>query len=170
MQLHTPRLLLSALDRSDLETFTALHADVDVTRYLSPPRPLTGAESFRLFAQILGHWQLRGYGYWAIRHRQTHEWLGVAGLWFPVGWPDVELGWRLFPSAWKQGYAREAGEILLEHAFHTLRLKRVVSIIHAQNARSIALAGRLGLREEQKKVVATTALVIFAKEAAASPA
>ena len=167
MKLQTTRLLLSPLEGSDLDAFTALHAEPDVTRYLSPPRALTAAESFRLFAQILGHWQLRGYGYWALRDRERNTWLGMAGLWFPLGWPQVELGWRLLPKFWSRGFAREAGQALLTHAFENLGREEVISIIHADNTRSLALAQRLNLHEAGRKTVAATPLVIYSSKAPA---
>ncbi len=157
--LTTERLSLRPLQPDDLVAFQSLHADDVVTRYLAPSRPLTNAESFRLFAQVLGHWQLRGFGYWAVSASAVTEkpvaqktalpkaapFIGVVGLWFPEGWPGVELGWRFAPDFWGHGFAREAAASLLSFAFDTLELEQVLSIIRADNERSIKLAERLGM-------------------------
>jgi RimJ/RimL family protein N-acetyltransferase len=45
---------------------------------------------------------------------------------------------------WGQGYATEAGRALLAYGFGELGIARVLSPIRASNARSIALARRLG--------------------------
>jgi RimJ/RimL family protein N-acetyltransferase len=142
--LATKRLCLRPLQPEDLSDFQRLHSDPAVTRYLAPTRPLSAAESFRLFAQVLGHWQLRGYGYWAITLTDT-SFIGVVGLWFPEGWPGVEIGWRLGPAFWGNGYALEAASAVRDFAFQTLELPEIISIIRADNAASVRLAERLGM-------------------------
>jgi catechol 2,3-dioxygenase-like lactoylglutathione lyase family enzyme len=57
---------------------------------------------------------------------------------------EVELVPVLGREYWGQGYATEAGRALLAYGFGELRIARVLSPIRASNARSIALARRLG--------------------------
>ncbi len=45
---------------------------------------------------------------------------------------------------WGRGYATEGGAASLAYAFETLRVARVVSIIHPANEPSIRVATRLG--------------------------
>ncbi len=139
------RVRLDPLEPLDLDPFTQLHSAPEVTRFLSPPRPLTASESFRLFCQVLGHAQVKGFGYWAVRRLTDDVWLGVVGLWCPEGWPAVELGWRLAPEFWNRGYAREAAMLARGFAEHELGLPELLSIIHADNVRSLHLARRLDM-------------------------
>lgn len=145
MAITTARLQLDPLAPLDLEPFADLHASTEVTRYLSPARPLTHSESFRLFCQVLGHAQVRGFGYWAVRRRSDARWLGVVGLWFPEGWPGVELGWRFGADFWGQGYAEEASRAVLDFAHRELQHRELLSIIHCDNHRSLRLAEKLGM-------------------------
>jgi [ribosomal protein S5]-alanine N-acetyltransferase len=145
MALTTARLQLDPLAPLDLEPFAELHASTEVTRYLSPARPLSHSESFRLFCQVLGHAQVRGFGYWAVRLRSDARWLGVVGLWFPEGWPGVELGWRFAPDFWGHGYAEEASGAVLDFAHRELHQRELLSIIHCENLRSLRLADKLGM-------------------------
>jgi RimJ/RimL family protein N-acetyltransferase len=59
-----------------------------------------------------------------------------------------EIGWTLHPDFWGQGFAHEAASAVLELAFDSLGLHRVVAELDPRNAGSIALCLRLGLREE----------------------
>ncbi|WP_164172017.1 GNAT family N-acetyltransferase, partial [Streptococcus pneumoniae] len=59
--------------------------------------------------------------------------------------PEVEIGWRLPRAAWGRGYASEAAHAVLRHGFDTLALEEVVALIDPDNARSIAVAAKLGL-------------------------
>jgi len=80
--------------------------------------------------------------------------LGFTGLniprHFPAVLPAVEVGWRLRREAWGNGYATEAARPALAHGFADLDLDEIVSLIHEGNARSIAVARRLGLRERER--------------------
>jgi RimJ/RimL family protein N-acetyltransferase len=49
-------------------------------------------------APILGHWTLKGFGYWAVEERASGAFVGCVGLWEPSGWPEVELGYWITPQ------------------------------------------------------------------------
>lgn len=161
MILLTSRLRLDPLEPGDLSVFAELHTHAAVTRFLSPSRPLTSAESFRLFCQVLGHAQVRGFGYWAVRSALDLTWLGVVGLWYPEGWPGVELGWRFDPEYWGQGYAREAASAVRDYAKDTLELSELISIIHVDNTRSAHLARHLGMTPWQNRSVGDVGVDIY---------
>lgn len=156
----TERLRLRPLVPTDLDVFQRLHDDAEVTRHLAPPRPLSHPESFRLLAQVLGHWQLRGYGYWALELNEG-PFIGIAGLWFPEGWPGVELGWRLAPQHWGKGLALEASRAVMRHAFDDLQLPELLSIIRADNQRSIRLAERLGMECYATRTIAEVEVTTY---------
>ena len=57
---------------------------------------------------------------------------------------EVELAYVLGRAFWGYGYATEAGRAVLAYGFGELGVRRVLSPISSANARSIALARRLG--------------------------
>jgi RimJ/RimL family protein N-acetyltransferase len=59
-----------------------------------------------------------------------------------------EIGWTLHPDFMGNGYATEAARATLDLAFGTLGFHRVVADLDPRNGPSIALCGRLGMREE----------------------
>ncbi len=65
--------------------------------------------------------------------------------WGPVGTP--ELGWRLGRVFWGRGHATTAARAVVRLA-REHRVDRVVSLIHAENGRSVAVARRLGIKIE----------------------
>jgi RimJ/RimL family protein N-acetyltransferase len=148
--LDTERLRLRAFRQDDFETYAAICADPEVMRYLGEGKPLTRSDAWRQMAMILGHWQLRGYGLWAVEDRATGILLGRIGFFQPEGWPDFELGWMLRRQAWGKGYATEGARRAMAHAFTALGRDHLISLIRPGNDPSIRVAERLGetLRSE----------------------
>jgi RimJ/RimL family protein N-acetyltransferase len=142
----TGRLILRPLRESDLDAYAAMTADPEVMRFLGEGRTLDREDAWRSMAMLIGHWTLRGFGMWALEERATGKFVGRAGLHYPEGWPDREVGWALRREHWSKGYATEAARASLDHAFDALGWERAISLIHAENLRSIRVAERLGER------------------------
>ena len=105
--IETERLLLRMFRDEDLDDYAVVCADDDVMRYLGDGRALERWEAWRQMAMIIGHWQLRGYGPWAVEERSTGKVIGRIGFFNPEGWPGFELGWVLGKAYWGRGYATE---------------------------------------------------------------
>lgn len=143
-RLSTDRLLLRPFQDQDLDAYAAICSDPEVMRYLGDGKPLSRADAWRQMAMILGHWQLRGYGMWAVEERQRNVLIGRIGFWQPEGWPGFELGWTLGRNWWGMGYATEGARIALSFAFTRLGQEHVISLIHPENRASTRVAERLG--------------------------
>lgn len=144
--LTTERLILRAPQESDLEAEVAFYAS-ERSAHVGGPVPRD--QVWRMLATFLGHWALRGYGFWGIQDRETGAYLGRAGLWFPEGWPEREIGWALMAGAEGRGIAKEAALAAREYAYKVLNWETTISLIAPSNTRSIALAERLGARYEK---------------------
>ena len=111
--------------------------------------PDTLGVAWRAFATWLGHWQIHGFGMWAVTLTGDDTAIGRVGAWYPPDWPENEIGWFIFKRDLEgTGIAHEAARAAVDHAFATLGWKTVVSYIGADNQRSIALAERLGARHD----------------------
>ena len=115
-------------------------------RFIADGRTLSRDDAWRNMALILGRWQLRGYGLWAVKHRESRKLIGRIGFWNPEGWPGFELGWLLGRSYWGKGYATEGARRAMEYGFRELGRKRIISLIRPDNGKSVRVAERLGKR------------------------
>jgi RimJ/RimL family protein N-acetyltransferase len=146
IELKTERLLLRQWQQKDFEPYAEYYADEEMARYVGgrSDRP----NAWRRMASLIGHWVLRGYGYWAVEEMKTGEFVGCVGLWFPEGWPELELGYWLMRDMQGKGYATEAAVKAREYAFEVLQADTLVSYIHPDNEPSKRVAERLGARYE----------------------
>lgn len=146
LELQTGRLRLRQFTEADLGQYAPMVADREVMRYIGTGAAMNRMEAWRSIAGILGHWQMRGYGMWALELKASGEFIGRAGFLNPEGWPGFELGWMLARAHWGKGYALEAARRALAYAFDDLGRERVISLIRPGNARSIRVAETLGER------------------------
>jgi len=149
MIIKTERLILRPIDPDlDFEPWARAMADENTVRYLGT-KPMSQAESWRSMAMAVGHWAIRGYGFFSLEHRETGAWVGRVGPWFPLGWPAPEVGWTI---AWPQ----------------------VIHVIMEGNEASIAVAKKLGstLIRTQQGVPGITekTVLIYGQSAMGGPA
>ncbi|MGK4005231.1 GNAT family N-acetyltransferase [Sorangium sp. So ce1036] len=142
--LPTERLRLVAPEGRHFEAFAAMHADLEMMKYIGDGRPLDRPSAWLHLAMLIGHWDLRGYGVWAVEEMGTGELIGRAGLLHPDGWPDAELNWMIKPSRAGRGLATEAARAVLRFAWTELGLSRLISLVRPGNAASIRVAEKLG--------------------------
>ena len=60
--------------------------------------------------------------------------------------PEVGLFWAIDPLHQGQGYATEAARALIDHAFQTLRLKRILATTDYSNVASQRVMQKLGMK------------------------
>lgn len=145
--LETARLRLRAPAPSDWPTYRDF-ALSERGRYVRPP-DVDEERAWRMFASMIGHWVLRGWGSFVFTLKDGDRPLGMVGPWFPQGWPEREILWMVWDSAAEgKGYAAEAVAATLDHAFGPLGWDTAVSYIDPANAGSIRLAERLGARPD----------------------
>jgi RimJ/RimL family protein N-acetyltransferase len=152
-ELRTARLRLRAFREGDFDAVAAMCADPDVMRYLGDGRTLDRDDAWRHMAMLVGHWELRGFGTWAVEEQASGAYIGRVGLHYPEGWPGREVGWVIGRAHWGKGYATEAATAAVDHAFDTLGWPRTISLIYRDNARSIRVAERLGARRDGEATI-----------------
>ncbi|GLV61013.1 N-acetyltransferase [Dictyobacter sp. S3.2.2.5] len=148
--IETGRLRLRHFMDADLAPFMAYRNDPEVARYQSW-EGISESEA-RTFVQEQMKAQPGAPGQWfqiAVELKETGVLVGDCAL--KIEEHDerqAEIGYTLARAYQGQGIASEAVRCVLEYAFVTLGLHRVIAITDCENAASIALLERLGLRRE----------------------
>lgn len=146
-QLVTDRLLLRRWRESDREVFARINADPRVMEF--HPAPLTREESDAIVDRYDGHFDLHGFGPWAVELRATQEFAGYIGLKYvsftAAFTPAVEIGWRLAPEYWGRGLATEGAAAAIQDGFATSNLHEIVAFTASANLRSRRVMQKLGM-------------------------
>ncbi len=111
--INTSKLTLRAMRPEDFERYAEIWADVRVVRHIGR-QPRSRGASWRAFLTNQGHWQMTGYGQWAIEDHRSKRMVGQVGFFLGMRdlggdfdhWP--EAGWVLAPEVQGLGYGHEA--------------------------------------------------------------
>ena len=168
----TERLTLRVHGLSDFADCAAMWADAEVMRYLSG-RAFTREESWARLLRYVGHWQLLGFGFWAVRERASGRFVGEVG--FANFERDIEpsfdgapeIGWVLMPWAQGKGYATEAAQAALAWCEARMGKVRTVCIIVPDNAASLRVAEKCGYTEFARSTYKESAIVMLERAARA---
>jgi RimJ/RimL family protein N-acetyltransferase len=164
-ELETERLHLRGFRLADIDAMEGLYADPDVAQFITFDGKAQNREyAWRMTCTFIGHWELRGYGFWAAEEKSSGRLIGYVGPYYPEGWPGQEIGWTIARDCWGQGYATEAARAGLDYARDVLRWPRVIHVIHPLNARSIAVAERIGSRRSGTWMREGKELLIYAQD------
>ena len=138
----TDRLLLRQWRTEDFDAYAGYFADEETAKFVGGVKDRD--QAWRRLASEIGHWALKGYGYWAVEEKEVGTFVGGVGLWFSEGWPELELGYWIIPKMHGKGYATEAGVKARDYAWETVGAKSLVSYIDPENEPSKRVAEKLG--------------------------
>ena len=163
--LETERLVLRRLRPDDLPALSALYRD-PVVRRTFPDGTRTLEETREELEWFLGgHPRHPELGLWATVERATGAFLGRCGLlpWTIDGVPEVELAYLIDPERWGEGFGSEAARAIVRHTHEVLGLERLIGLIDPENAASVRVAEKVGLRFERNHVDEPGPCVIYAR-------
>ena len=169
--LETPRLFIRPFLLQDLPDVYRI-LDVETG---TEPRTLAERETWLRWT-IAGYTELARlhqypYGDRAVLLRETGDLIGVTGFvpcldcfsqipglagdgtgeipYEGITSAEVGLFWAITPLYQRQGFATEAASAMIQVAFSTFRVKRVIATSEFSNAASIGVMRRLGMRVER---------------------
>jgi RimJ/RimL family protein N-acetyltransferase len=165
--LETSRLVLRGSRLDDFDAYAAMWADPKVTRHLGDGAPYSEEQSWASFLRQAGHWEMLGFGSWAVEEKASRRLIGGVGFSERKrergdalkGLP--ELGWMFASTMSGNGYATEALRAALEWGKVRFGAQRVIAITAPENIASMRVAQKCGFREFRRGLSAGRERVFF---------
>jgi RimJ/RimL family protein N-acetyltransferase len=148
--LTTKRLTLRRLSPADAEFILELLNDAAFLRFIGDKavRSTDDARRYILDGPMASYEQ-NGFGLWLVELKETGLAVGICGLLKRESLPDVDIGFAFLPAYRSQGYALESASAVLNYGRTELGLKRIVAITSSDNAGSIRVLEKMGMRFER---------------------
>ena len=148
--LETPRLRLRRITQDDVSVYFAFFSDPETMRFYPATRSLQETQQF--VDRQLRRYETSGYGPWAMVLKSEDQLIGYCGLIPQIvdEEPEVEIGYLVERSRWRQGFASEAAIACRDYAIQRLGLGRLISLIDPANVASIGVARKVGMTLEKQ--------------------
>jgi RimJ/RimL family protein N-acetyltransferase len=154
--IQTARVSLRELDFDDAEFILELLNEAGFIRYIGDKGVRTLAEARDYIRHgSMDSYARHGFGLYAACLRSASNAapagtpIGICGLVKREGLDDPDVGFAFLSRYWAKGYAVESAAAVLAHARDVLNLGRIVAITSQDNAASIAVLEKIGLRFER---------------------
>ena len=131
----------------DLKLLLTMAGDEQIQRFIGMPGDEAGLAA--MSDRFAAHWDTFGFGLWAVR---PHDGLGTGWIgachprWHPEYEDRVELAWSITPSLRGRGLVTEGARTAASACFAELGLGDVFAFVEPENAPSLAVVRRLGMK------------------------
>lgn len=141
--LRTDRIGFSKWQQENIDLAELLWGDINVTRFICASGSFSLSDiKNRLKIEIENDAEYQ-VQYWPIFELKSDELIGCCGL-RPYKDNKYEIGFHLRPIFWKQGYAIEAANAVIDFAFTNLKLDGLVAGHNPNNIASKKVLAKLG--------------------------
>lgn len=148
--IETERLNLREATEADAPFVLELLNDPDFVRNVADRGVRTLEEARRYVAEkFVESYRRDGYGFWLVEPKGTDITAGVCGLVKRDALPGVDVGYAFLPPFRSKGYASESASAVMRYARETLDLRRLYAIVNPENAVSVRVLEKLGMRFER---------------------
>lgn len=163
MPCNSDRLFFREFTSDDYDLFASVFSNEQVMRYAYLDCLTDPAAIRAYFDEVLSNNRTesgRGAHEFAVFSKTDSTFIGFADIMLKYQKDQIqygEIGYFLLPACWGKGYGAEAAEFLIQFAFHSLGLHKVVATCNAQNTASEKIMQKVGmvregvLREERFK-------------------
>jgi RimJ/RimL family protein N-acetyltransferase len=146
--LRTGRLILRRWKESDLLPYAKINADQRVMEFMLGT--MTEAETRQSIDHAKQHFEVHGFGRWAVEIADSERFIGFVGISIPTYAlpfsPCVEVAWRICAEEWGNGYAPEAAAEAMRDGFERVGLQEIVSFTTSINLKSRRVMEKLDMK------------------------
>ncbi|MFZ5354528.1 MAG: GNAT family N-acetyltransferase [Bacillota bacterium] len=152
IKIETERLVLRPFDVNDCEGIFNVMKDIEMYRF-TPDEPWKSIDNSREFIEMvlwlynLEHKNFRHF--FAMEEKHSGKLIGMCGIGgIEYDRAQNEIFYHIGKDYWGRGYATEAAQAMTEYAFNTLKLNRLIGVVHPDNAASIKVLEKLGMKRK----------------------
>jgi len=143
--LTTKRMGFSEWQSEDGGLAELLWGDPDVTKYICASGRFSAEDIANRLKREVDNLAEYGVQYWPVFELSGKELIGCCGL-RPYKDGKYEIGFHLRPKYWRQGYANEGAEAVIQYAFSVLKAKGLFAGHNPNNVASSKVLFKLGFQ------------------------
>jgi RimJ/RimL family protein N-acetyltransferase len=148
----TERLILRELQEEDAAGILAMDKDPEVLRFLPGSMIDSIEEAVQVVHYIRKQYEDNGIGRWAMVRKEDQAFIGWCGIKWVNDRPTngkidyYDIGYRMLPAYWGQGYGYEAAASCMQYGFEVLLLEELCASVMEGNTASMRIMEKLGMQ------------------------
>lgn len=147
----TERLTLRQLSITDQQNIFALRSDAEINKYLDREPSRTVEDAINFINKVNDNVKNNNSIYWVISLTDSKTFVGTICLFdFSNEKNSCEIGYELMTKFQGLGIMKEAAQVVLDYAIHTLKFKKVIAFTHRNNHNSTKLLAKLNFVGSQE--------------------
>ena len=135
---------------NDVPEMVTISADEQVMEFF--PYVATPEQTNVFIKRMQTMFAKKGYCYFAVDRLDTGEFIGFIGLCYQENElefsPYIDIGWRLNPQQWGNGFATEGARRCLTYAVNELQLTDIKSTAPLVNVKSIRVMEKIAMTKK----------------------
>jgi ribosomal-protein-alanine N-acetyltransferase len=146
--LTTESLTLRQATTDDQRDILALRSDPEINKYLGRQPSKTIEDAINFINKVNDNIEKGNSIYWVIDFTNTKEFVGTICLFdFSNEENSCEIGYELMTKFHGQGIMTEATKKVIDYAFQTMHLQKIVAFTHKDNQKSTKLLGKFDFKK-----------------------
>lgn len=155
----THRLFLRRPEETDLDFVVSLFALPELVSHRPAPIPDTREQSAARLTRDIAHWNVHGFGRWAVEVEGTL--IGFGGLTVSSDFGGLNLSYHFHPSHWGGGYASELATESVNVAAKILHAEKVIGLARPANPPSRRVLEKCGFALEKEVMLHGAPTMLF---------
>jgi [ribosomal protein S5]-alanine N-acetyltransferase len=148
--IETERLNLREMSEADAAFVLELLNDPDFVRNVADRGVRTIEEARRYVSErFVEGYRRNGFGFWLVEPKDERMPAGICGLVKRDELPGLDVGYAFLAPFRSKGYASESASAVAAYARDMLGLRRLYAVVNPDNAGSIRVLEKLGMRFER---------------------
>ncbi len=149
--LSTERLSLRQLTIEDKAPIFGLRSSPAINQYLDRDPCLSMEDAEHFIEKINEHIENNNSIYWVITLSNTQAFVGTICLYnFSLDEDSCEIGYELMVEYQGKGIMKEAVKSVVDYAFHTLEINKIIACTHLNNQPSTKLLENLNFTSSKE--------------------
>lgn len=154
MHIETKRLILRKFTLNDVEDVFNFSSNPDVTKYTGDLGFVkTHSDAKNIIENIwLKEYEKYGYARLALVEKESQQVIGFNGIKFLDDFQMPDLGYRMLPEYWGQGYATESSQAIIDYIKVNMDIKELMAMTLKENIASQNVLLKLGFVHTHNQV------------------
>lgn len=141
----TGRLIIREFEEDDILSLYKIESDPRLIEYIPWSKLCSLSDCRKQIKKYIQDYQKYMLNTWAVVIKETDEVIGITQLIYSNKIKGVELGTKILPEYWSQGYASELSKAIVDYGLNTLDIDEITAITDINNAGAIKSLLNMGM-------------------------